>query len=1030
MSLIHGSSSNKSSSKKLRNHKVGNLYHILDLIDNDDINVNKGEEFIPIPRKQLPHFVNIVNSSLQLTDKEAVVQECIQESKKHWRSSNGFVTYSNKIKTLDITDEPTIDIYADRKFAYEQYLIDKEENREKIINKAKFDADRSLYELTRKNRQDPIAEQKKIYRDIYHSVGNSSLRAGATYNSNYVGSYKRSVSSAFDDGNNDDDDDESVSITDNEIKRFGDESRTQVVSTPRSAMLKEIVQKRITPFIIKDLFPPLVHKVPKRKLPVPTVTTEEIEYFNTVFSFLSINPTKETVININYNKVNPKKADIKLKQIRPNNDDDYIGKVVDSSTKIFKDPTIIRRRGSEFKDMKMTRILQKFNENTFEPAETLPYSDNKVTKIDLRNQGLGDEKALCLAAALCYCPNITTIDISGNRLTEVSLNPLLMTINDYMKCSVINLSECKVDDVSISLLKDNLQDPECRLKELYLSKSFIDDKKCAELILSISQNHTLRTLDLSNNLIGEMEDHKNTFADFITGAEAVSQVILINSTLLELNLSWNNIRKDSAMSLAVSLGESKSLQIINLSNNNLCDVACQHLFFNLRHNTSLKNLDVSYNSIYPKGIAVLASVLGYNKTLVDINVNGNNIGSEGGKNLLRAVREAAREKRTLLIHFRNCNVHYSDKKLFSRDKPGRLYELNLSNPYEWAIANTLHEIAMNKSTAFFTSLSYKSPGSKSKWETIKLQRMSEASNISTLQKDINHINECIDAILKAGKSTSLMKKKAREAIKLIGGRMGLLLVDVVADRIRQSLLKVQKQLRDKIYMMFRIIFRTVFKIVDKDNSGSIDEQELSRCLILLGIKGLDDEGVNKHQLAIEHARRMIGGVDVDRSGTLDQGEFERMLFVNYTETSPINPPPLVDPKTSSPYIIPDNGFLKIEFYYDSLPPTARELQTDDTVRVLTKSMKKVLKTEEEKAQAWEFSINSDMFLTSEQAEEMIKHFKSHDERWLQTIINILPNLVTTFEACKFLAQHLSFKEIMMLRIRWGNYFRYVFVSSL
>ena len=1028
--------SNKSSSKnkKVGNKKVGNLYHIMDLVADDNDDVINTEVFIPSPRKQLPSFINIVNSSLQLTDKSKFTNDCKKESKNYWLHTNSMVNYSNKLKNIDVTDVDTINMYAERKKAYDQYIQEEEENRERIIERAKYDAERSLYELTKKNRErDPIVEQKNIYREKYHNVGNSILRASVTYNSNYVGIYRKSISAFADDDNNNDNDDESINLTPDEIIKISKEPATQVVNTPRSAMLKEIVKKRMMPFIVKDLLPPIVYEPPKPKKQIPIITPEQIAYFNTVFSFLSINPTKNTFTNIEYSKILPATSnDLKRQDKKTVNSDNCIGKrsgdnpIASPSKSVYKDPAIIRRQSSEFKNIKMTKILEKINiefADAIDEPVALPYCDNIITLIDLRNQGLGDDKASCLASALPFCPNVTSIDISGNRLTDISVHPILVAMLNYMKCTSLNLSDNKLDDLSIDVLKDNLQDPECRIKELYLSKSDIDDNECAEFIFSIAENKSLLKLDLSNNLIGEMEDYNTVFPDFITGPEAISEVILMNNTLLELNLSWNNIRKDSAMTLALAIGDCKSLQNINLANNNLGDLACQHLFYNLRHNKSLKKLDLSYNSIYPKGITVLANILDYNTTLDEINVNGNSIGKEGGKSLLRSIREAAREKRSLLIHFRNGNMHYDEKGLFCRDKPGQFFELDLDKPYEWAVANSLLQIAMAKATASFTSLSYKPPGKMSKWETIKLQRLHEAANIDRWQKDVNYINECIDAIIKSGKPTEMMKKKARDAIKLIGGHLGLFLIDAVADRVRQSLMKIAKQLRDKVYMMFRIIFRTVFKIVDKDGSGSIDEQELGKCLLLLGIKGLDAEGIHKNEKAIEHARRMIGGVDVDRSGTLDEGEFERMLFVNYTETSPNSPPPLVDIKTSSEWKLPDSGLLKIDFFYDSLPPTVKELQTDESVRVFTKSMTKVLHTEEQKVEALSLSFASDLFLTCEQAEVMIQNFKGHDERWLQTVQRILPNLVTTFEACRFLAQNMTFKEIMMLRMRWGSYFR-------
>jgi hypothetical protein len=151
-SIVSSNKSNNSMKKKLKDKKVGNLYHIMNLVADDNDNGDNSEVFIPSPRKQLPAYVNIINSSLQLTDKSKITNDCKKESKSYWLSSNSMVTYSNKMKNVDISNEPTINLYAERKMVYDQYLEDEEEKREIVIRKAQYDAERSLYELTKKNK--------------------------------------------------------------------------------------------------------------------------------------------------------------------------------------------------------------------------------------------------------------------------------------------------------------------------------------------------------------------------------------------------------------------------------------------------------------------------------------------------------------------------------------------------------------------------------------------------------------------------------------------------------------------------------------------------------------------------------------------------------------------------------------------------------------------------------------------------------------------------------------------------------------
>ncbi len=103
----------------------------------------------------------------------------------------------------------------------------------------------------------------------------------------------------------------------------------------------------------------------------------------------------------------------------------------------------------------------------------------------------------------------------------------------------------------------------------------------------------------------EIEQEFNTvFPDFTTGGEAFSEILLTNRTLRDLDLSWNRISKDSALTLAQSLASNNSLTSLNLAYNNIGNNAAQHLAHSLRQNNALTKLDVSYNMILPTAILV------------------------------------------------------------------------------------------------------------------------------------------------------------------------------------------------------------------------------------------------------------------------------------------------------------------------------------------------------------------------------------------------------------------------------------------
>lgn len=67
------------------------------------------------------------------------------------------------------------------------------------------------------------------------------------------------------------------------------------------------------------------------------------------------------------------------------------------------------------------------------PIAEILLSD-RLMNLEIPNMSLGDEKMLCLVAALPYFKHITTIDISGNRLTDASIQPFLTEMLKTQRC--------------------------------------------------------------------------------------------------------------------------------------------------------------------------------------------------------------------------------------------------------------------------------------------------------------------------------------------------------------------------------------------------------------------------------------------------------------------------------------------------------------------------------------------------------------------------------------------------------------------
>eukprot|EP01041_Mallomonas_annulata_P005786 gene5786-11688_t len=348
-------------------------------------------------------------------------------------------------------------------------------------------------------------------------------------------------------------------------------------------------------------------------------------------------------------------------------------------------------------------------------------NDKPLTVIDVHDMGLGDEKGLCLAGTLSACPDVTTVNISGNRLTDKSVQPILEQLLKYVHCTSLDLSANKMDSLSIQMLNESLKDRSCSLQKLILKQSDIDDNECAELMEAMSVNRSVTALDLTGNLIGEMEEYNTVRPDFITGGEAIASMLALNPSLRELNL------KDSALTLVQSMSTNNNLLILKIAHNNIGDSAAQALGHALRENVSLTELDVSFNHLEPKSAIVFAHALQSNEFICELNMSGSCIGELGARALLRTIRHNASQGRLLKIGLDNTNIHYKDSSIFCRSNPAGSYELQLSDPYDYTVAHTLLELANTKPLANILDFKYQ-PAKSRPWESMTLCRLRESKS--------------------------------------------------------------------------------------------------------------------------------------------------------------------------------------------------------------------------------------------------------------------------------------------------------------
>lgn len=133
-------------------------------------------------------------------------------------------------------------------------------------------------------------------------------------------------------------------------------------------------------------------------------------------------------------------------------------------------------------------------------GDIIGIENEQVISINLSNRGIGNERGICLSAALSYCPHLCVIKLSNNRLSDRSLSMVLKAVFNISYCEELDVSCNAVGDLSTTCLAEYLQVSHCALRRLNVRRCAIDDDNCIALCRSLHHNESLESLDISENL--------------------------------------------------------------------------------------------------------------------------------------------------------------------------------------------------------------------------------------------------------------------------------------------------------------------------------------------------------------------------------------------------------------------------------------------------------------------------------------------------------------------------------------------------
>ncbi|CAM9323480.1 unnamed protein product [Ectocarpus fasciculatus] len=650
-------------------------------------------------------------------------------------------------------------------------------------------------------------------------------------------------------------------------------------------------------------------------------------------------------------------------------------------------------------------FLRQLSDQGRAPWPAILKMSEQTRAIEVGGMGLGDEIMTSLATVLPILGNVERLVAFDNRMTDRGTHAVVKAVQSLPLCSHLDLSQNEVGVEAAHELREYMRNRRCKLRSLAIRKADIDDDECREFMAALGSNISLLEIDLEGNLIGKSETMK-----VVTSAGAIADMLSMNCTLTSLNLGWNFLRGDSAVTVAQSLQYNRSLQSLSLRHNSFSDYASQILAVSLFENDTLSSVDLSYNSVTPSAAMVLAFALKTNATMKYLDLSGNRIGQNGGEALCVAMRMSTRDEGNLIVNMKNCDTSHKDETLFNDASATGEYELNLQIPYHRVVASELLRIANRKPTAHFRSLKH-IVGNKV--TNLKLHRESNAA--------VAPIDPRVDVTRRI--KTCIAK----------GGMLGLGLFAEYADVLG---INPEADVASKLMQIWNKLLAKDPKRENRDNGDSGDGDfvvsSFFEALFIFADKDakgeliVEDLEILFQALQLPHSearlRHVMSKYDADRSGSVDVEEFRHYMAAAHLKQGLVQHAVLCA-QDGKEWKVPHNGTLRLSFVQEpSSYRTLGEVSTDDGVAGLIVNMRQS-PTDDARKRLFELATcNSGTYFTSHQAQGVLEVVSS-SYNIIDAVAILMPQLASSQECSVFVDSNLDhrakFKLRFMIGAAWG-----------
>jgi len=276
-------------------------------------------------------------------------------------------------------------------------------------------------------------------------------------------------------------------------------------------------------------------------------------------------------------------------------------------------------------------------------AETLRLNTSLV-RLDLRLSSLGDSNAAAaLGEGISRHRRLRTLNLAGTGLTDTGLRRLLAAMSANRKLTELDVGFNDLSTGSGCLaLGDVLRVRLPPLRRLRMRENGItwSTSTVAPFFRSAARSPRLRCLDVGGNVLGD------------DGVGQLSEALLVNRTLRELNIECCQFGYRGCCALARALRSNDALRSLQMSRNAVGDEGFSEIVGALRYNRAVTSLGANQCRVGNAGLAHLLDALRHNVTVTVVKLCYNDIGRHADTD---QSPDRRRRRHWLGIHVTSCS---------------------------------------------------------------------------------------------------------------------------------------------------------------------------------------------------------------------------------------------------------------------------------------------------------------------------------------------------------------------------------------